>query len=373
MQKLLLWGLSVVGVLIIGVLGYGVAAETIMRPREPVAIVDGDPIRTSEFQARVKFQRLQLQNQLRYLYQQQQLLMLQDPDADTQSFDEYLRGEINNLESQLAPGNAELIGQQVLEQMIQERLVKREAEYRGIEIPADEVQETIHEIFGYDAHGASAPPASSPITETESITPAEPAPGPAEMTEAEFRELYNEYVREGLRPLGISEQQYRSWIEASLLIQELQEDMGEELPRETEQVKLDILLLNSQEQAAQVAERLAAGDDFEALVEEIEADEEEPGYRSELDWLPLDMLQSQLGPDLTDLALDLEVDGYTDPIVMGEDDPTYYIMRLAGREVRALDEALRQQMVTDAFRSWVEAQQTLVERRSISGHVPTQP
>ena len=373
MQKLLMWGFGIVGVLVIGVLGYGVAAETILKPREPVAIVEGRPITTSEFQARVKFQRLQLRNQLLHLYQQQQFLVGEDPDPDTQSFQEYIQSEIGNLESQLAAANAELIGQQVLDQMIRERLVKLEAERRGIEVPTDAVQDLIHEIFGYTPDAASLPPASSPITETDPTASAEAAPVPTEMTEAEFRELYNEYMLEGLRPLGISEQQYRSWIEASLLIEALQEDMRRELPREAEQAKLDILLLNSEQQAARVAERLDAGDSFDALAEEVEADEEEPGYRSELDWIPTDMLVSQLGEELADLALDLDIDGYTDPIAMGEEDPTYYIMRLAGREVRALDEALQQQMVNEAYRSWLEAQQTFVERRPISGRVPTEP
>lgn len=372
-QKLLMWGLGIVGVLIIGVLAYGVAAETILKPREPVAVVEGSPITTSEFQARVRFQRLQLQNQLLYLYQQQQFVMGEDPDQDTQSFQEYIQSEISNLESQLAAANAELIGRQVLDQMIQERLVRLEADRRGIEVPADAVQDLIHEIFGYTPDAASVLPASSPLTETESITPAEAAPVPTEMTEAEFRELYNEYMRESLRPLGISEQQYRSWIEASLLIEALQEDMKQELPQEAEQAKLDVLLLNNEQQAAEVAERLDAGDGFEALAEEIEGDEEQPGYRSELDWIPTDMLESQLGQEFADLALDLEIDGYTDPITMGEEDPTYYIIRLAGREVRALDEALQEQMVNEAYRSWLEAQQTFVERRPISGRVPTQP
>lgn len=373
MQRLLIWGLSVVGILIVGVLGYGVVAETIIEPRQPVAIVDESAITTSEFQDRVKFRRLQLRNQLLYMYQQMQMFGAQDADASTESFQEYIQGQITDLESRLAPENADLIGQQVLDQMIEEEVVQLEAERRGITVTADEVQDAIHEGFGYDPDATPAPAASEPVTPTESLEEEELAPTPTQMTAADFNEAYDRYMRDGLRPLGISEQQYRSWIEASLLIDALQEAMKEELPSEAEQVKLRFILANSAERADQLVERLDGGEDFDALVEEIEADEEDPGFSSELDWMPRDMLENQLGEDLADLVFSLEVGEYTEPVVLGEQDDAYYIITVTGHEVRALEETIREQMATEAYQSWLQAQQTLVERKPIGDRTPTRP
>lgn len=116
MEKLLLWGVAIVGVVVVGVLVYGFVVEKIVKARQPVAVVSGVPITTSEFQARVRFMRLQMQTELQYLLYQQQAL---DPtDADTQFYLEYIQGNIRDLQAQLAPENALVIGEQVLNQLI---------------------------------------------------------------------------------------------------------------------------------------------------------------------------------------------------------------------------------------------------------------
>jgi foldase protein PrsA len=375
MQRILIWGVSIVGVLIIGVLGYGIVAEQIIGPREPVAIVDESPITTAEFQARVKFRRLQLQNQLRYLYQQQQALATQDSESTGQSFQEYIQGQISNLESQLAPENAEVIGEQVLNQMIQEKLVQQEVERRDIEVTPEEVQDEIHAGFGYNPDATPAPAVSPPLTSTESLTTSQPTPvpTPTQMTQADFRELYNRYMREGLRPLGISEQQYRSWIKVSLLTERLKEDMKEELPPEAEQVKLRFLSVNSEERANELVQRLDNGEDFDALAEEIQTDEEEPGYSNELSWLPKELLESRLGKELADRAFSLDAGDHSESIAMGEENPSYYVIEVTGHQVRELEDPVRERMAADAFQTWLDAQQTLVERKSIENRVPTEP
>ncbi|MFO7742708.1 MAG: SurA N-terminal domain-containing protein [Anaerolineae bacterium] len=372
-QRIIVGSVIIVGVLIVGIVGYGFVSEKMIKPREPVAIVDESAITTAEFQARVKFVRLQLQNQLLYLYRQQQALAGQDSESGEQSFQEYLQGQISSLESQLAAENAEAIGEQVLDQMIQERLVAQEARRREIEVTSEELQDEIHASFGYDPDATPIPTPSSPVTSTDSLTTPETAPTPTQMTEAEFQELYARYMREGLRPLGISEQQYRSWLEASLLTERLQQDMREDLPAEAEQVKLRFLTVDDQERAMELARRLDAGEDFEALAEEIQADEEQPGYSDELSWLPRESLQSRLGEELADQAWGLEVGDHTEPIGLGEQDQSYFIIQATGREVRQLEDAVREQMAEDAFQSWLDAQQAFVERRSIENRVPTQP
>lgn len=375
MQRALIWGVSVVAMLVIGILGYGIVAEKIIKPREPVAIVGQSPITTAEFQARVKFRRLQLENQLRYLYQQQQALGAQGSDSAGQSLQDYIQSQISSLDAQLAHENAEIIGEQVLDRMIQERLVAQEAERRGIEVTSHEVQEEIQAGFGYNPDATPMPAASPPLTATQTLTASEPTPAPTatQMTESDFRELYNTYIRQGLRPLGISEQQYRSWIQASLLIEKLREDIKEELPSEAEQVTLRFLSVNSEDQAAELAQRLDGGEDFEALAEEVEADEEQPGYSSELSWLPRELLENRLGEELADRAFSLDVGDHSEPVGVGEQSQTYYIIVVTGREMRDVEDSVRDQMAEDAFQSWLDAQQSLVERKSIENRVPTEP
>ncbi|MGD2176398.1 MAG: SurA N-terminal domain-containing protein [Anaerolineae bacterium] len=375
MERLLIWGVTVVGIVVVGVLGYGVVAERILEPRQPVAIVDEAPITTAGFQARVEFRRLQLQNQVGYLYQQQQALATEDTSSSGQSFQEYIQGQITDLQSQLAPENAEVIGQQVLDQMIQEELVRQEAKRRGIVVSPEELQASIHETFGYNPDATPAPTASPPLTSTESLTTSRPtpAPTPTQMTEADFREMYNRYIRDGLKPLGISEQQYRSWVEVSLLTEKLQEDMKEELPEEAEQVELRYLSVRDEERANELAQRLDSGEDFQTLADELQADEEGPGFGNELGWLPRDTLANRLGEDLADLAFSMEVGEHTEPVTMGEEGQSYFIIEVTGHEVRELRASVRDSLGREAFQAWLDAQQTLVERKSWENRVPTEP
>jgi len=374
-ERILIWGVSLVAVLIIGVLGYGVVAERIIEPREPVAIVDETAITTADFEARVKFRRLQLSNQLNYLYQQQQAMAAQGSDSSGQSFQDYFQQQINNLQSQLAPENAETLGEQVLDQMIQERLVRQEAERRDIKVTAEELQSEIHTNFGYDPDATPIPTVSPPVTSTESLTTSQPtpAPTPTQMTEADFRELYNRYMEQGLDPIGVSEQQYRSWVKASLLIEKLKADMKEELPQQADQVKLRFLSVSSEERANELAQRLDSGEEYQTLADEIRGDEESPGSSSELGWLPQDTLGDRLGEEVAATVFDMDIGQHTEPMTLGAEGQTYYIFEVTGHEERALEDVILQQMVEEKFQSWLEAQQSLVERKSIEGSVPTEP
>lgn len=374
-RRILIWSVGVVGVLIVGVLAYGVVAERIIEPREPVAIVDDEPITKAEFEARVKFRRLQLQNQLGYLYQQQQTMAQQQGQSVGQSLQDYIQSQIDNLRSQLEPANAETLGQQVLDQMIREELVRQEADRRDIVVTDEELQAKVQENFGYDPDATPVPTVSPPVTSTEELTPAQstPAPAPTQMSHADFREMYNRYMQEGLKPLGISEQQFRSWTKASLLTEKLQADMKEELPREAKQVKLRLLTVRGEERATELANRLDSGEDFQTLADEIEADEESPGSSNELDWLPEDTLADRLGEDVATTVFDLEVGEHTGPIALSEEGESYYIFEVTGHEERELADPILEQMAQDKFQSWLEAQQSLVERKSITGSVPTEP
>lgn len=375
MQRLLIWGVSIVAILVVAVLGYGVVAERIIGPREPVAIVDDTPITTEEFETRVKFRRLQLRNQLTYLYEQQQRSAAEASDSDDQSLQQFFQQQINSLQSQLDAENAEALGQQVLDQMIQEELVRQEAERRGLSVSAEEVQSAVHENFGYTPDATPLPTESPPVTTTDSVTTSEPAaaPTPTQMTEADFREIYNRYMQQGLKPLGISEQRYRSWVKASLLVQELQEDMMKELPDRADQVKLRFISVGSEEQARDIAQQLEDDADFEALLEEVQSDEEAPGSGSELDWLPRDVLADRLGEETADTVFGLAVGGHTEPVKLSEESETYYVFQVMEREERQLASDLLEQMAQETFQSWLDAQQSLVERRSIEGKVPTRP
>jgi len=374
-ERFLIWGAIAVGALVVGVLTYGFVVERVLKAREAVAVVGDTPITTADFQSRVRFARMQVQAELEYWRQQQQVL---DPtDAEVQPFLEYIQGNIRDLQSQLSPVNALNIGEQALDELIQDELVRQEAERRGITVAPEELQQEIERFFGYDRNPATPTPGPAvtfPLTPTGVLTTAPtstPLPTPTPMTEQAFRERYDDTLQ-SLKSQGISEKQYRSWVEASLLVEGLREQMEAEVSPTADQVKLRYLVVDSEERANELAARLDAGEDFQALVDELAEDEESSGYGTELDWLPRSILELRLDVELADLAFELAVGEHSQPVV-SEDGVRYTMIQVAGREMRELDEVMRGSLGEAAFQEWLEAQQVLVERRAYEDRVPTEP
>jgi len=375
-KKFLLWGVAAVGVAIVGILVYGLIVEKVIKARAPVASVGDIPITMAELEARTRFMRMQMQTELQYWVSQQQAL---DPtDPNTQFYLEYIQGNIRDLQTQLSPENAPVIEEQTLDQLIQEELVRQEAEHRGITVASEEVQQEIEQFFGYDRNPATPPPVPSPIpplTPTESFTPVPtdvPLPTPTLITEEEFRQSYTNYLEQSLKPLDISEKQFRSWVEASLLIEKLREEMEAQVPATADQVNLRTMSVDSEERANELVARLDAGEDFQTLADELEADEDVAGHSVELGWLPRSILEQNLGPELTDLAFSLEVGEHSQPVL--EEGGTWYtIVQVVGHEERELEPFARQQLGADAFQEWLDAQQVLVERLTYAERVPTEP
>jgi parvulin-like peptidyl-prolyl isomerase len=190
------------------------------------------------------------------------------------------------------------------------------------------------------------------------------------MTKESFQQLYADFLRESLKPLDISEEQYRSWLEASLLTQKLQEQMAAEIPTTADQINLNVLNASSQQRANELAARLDAGEDFQTLAEEMTGSETE--YATQLGWLPKSILENNLGAEVADLAFSLEVGEHSQPVV-GSDGTWYNILEVVGHEEREIDLWVHRQMEEEAFQAWLDAQQFLVERRTYQDRVPTEP
>lgn len=376
-ERLLIWSVAVVGVVLVGVLGYGFAVERILKGRQPVAVADGIPIRTSEFQAKVRFERLQIRNQL---WEMQQTQAEIDPtDPDNEFLLEYLQGSIRELQTQLGPANAAELGRGALEQLVQEQLVRSETERRGIAVASDELQHEIESAFGYDRSQASSAletvPPTDALTMTEVLTDDQveaTVPTPVPMTEEEFHQRYERFVSESLKQLEVSENQFRAWIEASILTQKLKDALGELVPAVADQVELRYLMVDDQAVADDLRARLEGGDDFEALRDELEQDEESTGYGAEVAWLPRDVLAQRLGDQIAQLAFEMEAGAHSSP-VLGPGGTNYFVIEVSGHEERELDDSIRQQMVEDEFQSWLETGQALVEYLEYEDRVPTEP
>ena len=363
-EKLLIWGAAVIVLLLVSVLGYGVISETYIKARRPVAIAGDTPIQTAEFQARVRFTRLQMRNELSEL---QFTRMSLDPDDESSALMmDYFDGQIRSLEGQLAPESALVIGDQVLEQLINEKLIRQECERRGTIVSADDVQAEIEMGFGYER--SPAPEAAEDALGSEDTVPT-----PTPMTLEAYREQYGDFVDQVLGSLNIPEPLYIGWIESALLSEKLQDAMAAESPTSDDQVKVNVMSLSTVDQADEILARWDSGEEFQSLSDELSASEVSEGYGQEVDWLPKDIWELQFGADVADLVFGLEVGERGGP-VQGSD-TRFYLIEMLGHEMREMDEYVLQQRASQAFSDWLSAQQAIaVERVAYSpGVVPTDP
>jgi len=367
LRRILIGAAIAIAAAVGGVLGYGLISEYVLKARSPVAVVGGTQIRTDEFQSRVRFLRANMALQLEQWRQQRTEI---DPTSDAADLVlNYIDGNIAQLEATLADQNKGFIGRQGLDQLVRFEIVRQESARLGLGVLPDEVQQKIELDFGYDRFAETAP-----LIEMEPITgtsEAEVLPGP--VTEEGFREEFGFFIKDVLKPLGISEKLYRSWAEAELLEQRLRDQRSSDVPKDADQVTFRLVVLSDPERADELAERLEAGEDFQALVDEIEADEEATDYVRDFEWLPREQAEQSVGPTVAAELWEMAVGAIAGPIA-GEDGFSTYLVEMLGHEVRALDAGIIGTLADTRFEEWMAGQQdALVEIGDYEDRVPSNP
>ncbi len=342
-KRTLLWSAAAVGGLIVLILGYGLLNEYVIKARKPVAEVGDAVITTKAYQSRLKYQRAMAQLQLNQY--QTYLSQLNPNDPSQQMFYQQVQMAADNLESQLSPEMAVNFGSQLLDQMIEESLIRQEAESRGIIVPDPEVQQEIERMMGYDRN--------TTITETETLTGTN-----APMTKAEYEETYQNFKENVLQATNFSEARYRQMIEAELLRGRLIEVLGEEVDETTEQFEIFYLTASTEEQARDLRARLTTGETPETLREALMADEDEQTTAQTLPWLPKRYLEMQLGPEIAEVAINTPVETASSPL-LNDTEGIYYVVYVLGHEEqRPLSEGLLNQAKQEKYNEWLEAQKT---------------
>lgn len=239
-RRMILIGVTVVAVVVIGLLAFGFYQEYIVKPAEPVATVGEVPIRTDAYQKMVRYYRSNLKNQLAIL--QGELARLDPNDESYEFMSQYYQQNIEQLQSQIS--DVQGLGQRVLDDMIDEELIRQEAARRGIVVTPEEVQLEIETQFGYERNPPT--PTPTPITTTLAITP---TPTVAPMTLARFQELYNTTLERLRERAGFSEADFRRIFEAMLLRKKIEEAIGQEVPTIADQVHARQIQVENEEQA----------------------------------------------------------------------------------------------------------------------------
>jgi len=333
-----LWlSLTVVGILVIGVLGFGAYREFVAKPNAPVAIVNGVPIPTNVYQRMVQYERWRLQIQLVELQQRQAQI---DPEAEGQEFmAQYLSQRLEQIRNAIAQAPS-----QTVQKMIDDELVRQEARRRGITVSEEELQQAIEEQFGY--YRSPPTPALSPTPITETFSIATPMPTPIPMTREQFQAAYNNYMRMVKQETGMSESEVREVFRTVLLRQKLQDALAAEVPTEAEQVHARHILVETEEEAQKVRLRLEEGEPFDLLAQEVSTDEFSKDKGGDLGWFP----RGWMVPEFEEAAFSAEVGEIVGPV---QTSFGWHIIKVEGHEVRALEPDALQLRRGQALQDWL--------------------
>ncbi|MGC9468847.1 MAG: SurA N-terminal domain-containing protein [Anaerolineae bacterium] len=363
-QRLITWIAVGVGVVILGLLIYGVVTEVFIEARRPVARVGDEPITTREFEARQGYERWMSQLEI---YQYQSYLSQlstqvtpetegpQDEDAaaadqGTDALIQQLEIQLSSLERQLSPDYATVYGGQVLDRMIEEELIRQEAAERGMTVSDEEVQEQIGLLLGYN------PDAAANVTETTTITDTLTA-----TATPDFDDLFEQFETNVLEVTRFPEEDFRAMVRAEILREEIKSELASDIPEVQDQVEITIFAFGTEEAAQAVTDRLNEEDaDPEAILDELEADEDDATSGFALPWLPMGYLGAQLSVDVETAAFNTPVGQASSPVA-GEND-RYYVVYVTGHEERALTEDLLAQAEDQAYEGWLtQAKEERVE------------
>ncbi len=361
-QRWILLGMGGALAVILIILVAGIVWDGVLYPNQPVAIVNGEAITTADFQARVRFTRWQSGIELMNIAQLYGAQALQDTNSP-----------FYNQYAQLQSGREYIIGDQVLNQMVEGTLIRQEAESRGLSVDEAQVDERVQAFFGYDPVPETATPTLEPsVTPTPIVSPT-PSPSPTEtpepeetplptatplatstpqptLTAAELAERFETrksgYFAEGADISGYSQEDIREIFRMQALIEQMFEEITGDMPRIEEQVDVRHILLESEAEAADVMAALAEGEAFAELARYASLDSGNASSGGELGWNGYDAFVAEFA----DAAFNGEVGAIIGPV---QSQFGYHIIQVHAREERELTESEYQQKRQTAFDDWV--------------------
>lgn len=391
-----------IAVAVILILGYGLLDTFYLQNIRPVATVDGEKITLEQFQARARFDRFQLIQNTIQLAQYQQLFQA-DPNSAN-----YLTSQIQLNVSKLNDPNQ--LGNQVIDELINEAIIRREAQKLGITVTDEEVEQAFQEAFGFFPAGTptlaptatpfstatysaqqltlapyTATPTEAPTpeqietTETTSETPlpttttgptSTPFPTPTAMTEEGFKSGLENYLTTLKTEAQIDEKTFREIIRSSLLYEKVFEAITKDVPTEDEWVWARHILVATPEESAVVVEALKNGGDFTQLAAQFSTDTSNKDRGGDLGWFERGQMVSEFENAVFAMT---EIGQISEPV---QTQFGYHIIQLLGKERRPVSENRLSTLKQQKFESWLSETKTslkIEQDNNWINKVPTAP
>lgn len=399
--------LAVVAVL----LGYVVIDRYIIRPNTVVAQVGETEIKAGEFESNTTYARINMLNQV----------------------NEYLKygdlGKQYALPIALQLRDPSIVGENVLNQMVDEVIIKEEAAKRNIVVSTEEIEALLQEQFRFFPDGTKTPTiTSTPVytptwsadqialidptatftpspepthtpegweptptelpedeqaveaTEPAALTPTEiptqtpipsNTPTPTQFTTKLFDKEVKEYM-DFLNTYEVSRSDVERILHNGLLREKLMADITKDVPPTEEQVWVRHILVAGTAEAEEVLEKLEAGESWNDIAAEYSTDTANNENGGDLGWIgKLDSYD----PDFLDGAFALNEPGeISEPI---QSQFGLHIIQLVTKAVNNVEGYKFEQIKQEFFNSWLteqrESRDDIIIKDNWSDFAPTNP
>jgi peptidyl-prolyl cis-trans isomerase D len=386
----------VVAVIVISLILYGTISQLVLRPKKLVAKVDDTTITVGQMDSRVKYTRIQMLNQAYNYYQMYEIYSMYSADYAT-TYLNYAQSYVYQLL------NYQALGTDVVDEMINEIIIRKEAAARGITVSDEEVELALREAFDFYPEGTytpsatatilstptysetqlslvtltSTPSATLPPTETPEVTntPSEEGtdgekasseeveetptpelsptitltptitPTPTTYTTQIFAGDLKEFD-ENYKNYDFDIDDYREVIEIQLLKDKLLEVITQDLVPVQDEVWARHILVETEAEAKLVHKLLQAGIDFHDVAAEYSLDTTNNKNGGDLGWFD----EETMVQEFTDVAFSLEVGEISEPF---ETSYGFHIIQVLGKRENQTPVDDFEEDKQEAFANWL--------------------
>ncbi|MCC6190387.1 MAG: peptidylprolyl isomerase [Anaerolineales bacterium] len=382
----------VVTALVVGVIAFGVIDQAVLRPRQVVARVGDEQITKGEFVKAARFQRYNLIAQLQQVAQAIQLFGQQ----------EFFNQQLTQIQTALS--DKATLGREVINNLVDDRLIRAEAARRGIAVSAEDVKKAYQEFFGFYPDGTPTPTitpsatltptlqatatvdptraatltAAPTLTPTATLQPtatftptlthtptatSTPGPSPTPTSTGTPRPTATPYTTQGYgtavagyerdvrQQTGLSDAEILRMLEGQLYRKRLEAAIGAEVPATEEQVHARHILVPDLVSAEAVLRRLSEGEDFAALAAEVSTDTATKDLGGDLGWFG----RGAMVAAFEEAAFSLPIGQVSQPV---QTDFGFHVIEVLERAERPLDPDTLATRRQAALTDWLTAQRS---------------
>lgn len=367
-QRILIALVGVALGLVFIVLAAGLVNENVLKPRRPIATVNGEVLGTSAFQRRLRFAQDNLISQInQYIQFGQQFAS----EGGSNPFQQAIQSLYDQLS---AP---ETLSLNVLDDMIDAALIKQLAAKQGLTVTDDEVQQEIEKDFGYSRNPTPTPTPDPAITTT--------VPGPTPVTLDAYQKNYSDTIKGLGDRKSLTEAEFRDLYVSRLLRTKLEAVAPLDVKDTEEQVHARHILIRfpeltegkTQEQieaetldkVKAIRERIVKGEAFADVAKEVSDDTGSKESGGDLGWFA----KGKMVAEFENAAFSQT------PGVLGDPVKTQYGYHLILVEekdpARKVDDAELKTRRDTAFTDWLKTQKdaATVVRNWSASDVPALP